>query len=369
MDKFIQLHMLKAYPTSNLNRDDLGAPKKVNFGGSERLRISSQCLKRNYRMGFGDDVRSVRTRLLPHQLFLKLVEGGVATAAADKAVHELFRAFFVTKEKTGKSFVEDPSAKKKVKEGEPVAENQVKHQLQAVTAFSGDELDLLYSAVDTFIEFGLKSDEFIEALSEVRARSSATSSIDLAAFGRMVAGNTMLNVEAAVQVAHAFTISESEVDDDYFTAVDDMNIADNGSAHLDSRELGSGIFYHYMLIDTEKLTAALGSDADISSILGSLAEAFIHREPTGYQNSCAAHARACCVMTEIGSQSPRSLANAFFTALPSDTSEADASACMEAYAENMNKCYDESWKTTVMDFSKGGASIKDVIQAVKCVAE
>lgn len=42
MTTFIQLHLLTAYPASNLNRDDTGAPKTVVLGGATRLRISSQ---------------------------------------------------------------------------------------------------------------------------------------------------------------------------------------------------------------------------------------------------------------------------------------------------------------------------------------
>ncbi len=46
MTTFIQLHLLTAYPPSNLNRDDLGRPKTAIVGGAERLRISSQSLHR-----------------------------------------------------------------------------------------------------------------------------------------------------------------------------------------------------------------------------------------------------------------------------------------------------------------------------------
>lgn len=47
--KFIQLHMLTFFGPSNLNRDDLGRPKVAIIGGVERLRISSQSLKRAWR--------------------------------------------------------------------------------------------------------------------------------------------------------------------------------------------------------------------------------------------------------------------------------------------------------------------------------
>ena len=44
-----QIHMIKNYPPTNLNRDDTGAPKTCMFGGTLRGRISSQCLKRSWR--------------------------------------------------------------------------------------------------------------------------------------------------------------------------------------------------------------------------------------------------------------------------------------------------------------------------------
>jgi CRISPR system Cascade subunit CasC len=49
MSEFIQLHSLTSYPPSNLNRDDLGRPKTAVMGGSQRLRVSSQSLKRAWR--------------------------------------------------------------------------------------------------------------------------------------------------------------------------------------------------------------------------------------------------------------------------------------------------------------------------------
>lgn len=49
MSRFIQLHLLTFYPPSNLNRDDTGRPKSAVVGGVERLRISSQAIKRAVR--------------------------------------------------------------------------------------------------------------------------------------------------------------------------------------------------------------------------------------------------------------------------------------------------------------------------------
>ena len=62
MSRFIQIHALTIYAPSNLNRDDTGRPKTAKFGGTERLRISSQALKRAIRTSdaFIDRVRENR---------------------------------------------------------------------------------------------------------------------------------------------------------------------------------------------------------------------------------------------------------------------------------------------------------------------
>jgi hypothetical protein len=55
----IEIHAIQNHSPSNLNRDDLGAPKTCFFGGVLRSRISSQCLKRSIRNpGNPDDVHN-----------------------------------------------------------------------------------------------------------------------------------------------------------------------------------------------------------------------------------------------------------------------------------------------------------------------
>ncbi len=45
--RFLDIHLLQTIPFANLNRDDLGAPKTVVYGGATRTRVSSQCWKRS----------------------------------------------------------------------------------------------------------------------------------------------------------------------------------------------------------------------------------------------------------------------------------------------------------------------------------
>ena len=47
--RFLQLHTLTGYSATLLNRDDVGRAKRLPFGGYDRIRVSSQCLKRHWR--------------------------------------------------------------------------------------------------------------------------------------------------------------------------------------------------------------------------------------------------------------------------------------------------------------------------------
>src|ERR1700730_16096003 len=78
MTPFIEMHALRSFPPSNLNRDDLGTPKTAVFGGTRRLRISSPCLKRTWRMyehfrgALGEAQLGLRTDRLPEQVLSAL---------------------------------------------------------------------------------------------------------------------------------------------------------------------------------------------------------------------------------------------------------------------------------------------------------
>ena len=57
------------------------------------------------------------------------------------------------------------------------------------------------------------------------------------------------------QVAHAVTVHRAAVEDDFFTAVDDLNTReeDAGSAHMGEQGFGAGLFYLYVCIDCDLL--------------------------------------------------------------------------------------------------------------------
>src|SRR5437879_2444233 len=87
--KLIELHILQSFPVSCLNRDDVGAPKTAVFGGVNRARLSSQCLKRAIREYAQDNLPKARfggkrSRLIIDPLKRALIAEKVSEEQANK---------------------------------------------------------------------------------------------------------------------------------------------------------------------------------------------------------------------------------------------------------------------------------------------
>ena len=134
-------------------------------------------------------------------------------------------------------------------------------------------------------------------------------------FGRMLADNADFNREAAVQVAHAYTTHRVAVEDDFYTAVDDLKTKaeDAGAGFVGELGFGSGLFYLYVCIDTDLLVANLGGNDGLAakSAVAALTEALATVSPGGKQASFASRSRAAYLLVEKGDQQPRTFAGAF----------------------------------------------------------
>lgn len=300
MSRFLQLHLLTSYPPANLNRDDLGRPKTAVMGGKNRLRISSQSLKRHWRISdlfkesLGEHV-GTRTKRLGPDIYDRLVEGGRTEKQAEKSTKAIAEKFG-TVEGKGKKFLH----------------KQVVH-------YSPAELRAVDQLADTLIEEGREPEK--EDLDLLRKDHST---VDIAMFGRMLASDPGYNMEAAVQVAHALSVHEAAVEDDFFTAVDDLNRGetDSGSAHMGVTEFGTGLFYLYVCIDREQLLRNLQGNQELAErAVQALVEAAAKVAPSGKQNSFASRARANYILAEAGDEQPRSLSVAFLK--PVEARESD----------------------------------------------
>lgn len=297
MTTFVQLHLLTAFAPANLNRDDTGRPKTAIMGGVERLRVSSQSLKRAWRtsetfeQALGGNI-GVRTRRIGREIYLRLLNEGVVEKLSSSIAAKIAGRF--GKLKT------DKNAKK-------VEDNLDIEQLVHISPEERASIDEL---VSTLIAEQREPEENELNLLRVRAQG-----VDIALFGRMLASSPAFNVEAACQVAHALGVSAVTIEEDFFTAVDDLNRKeeDAGSAHMGEQGFASALLYSYICISRDLLLHNLNGDEElVNRTLGALTETAVMVSPTGKQNSFASRAYASFILAEIGAQQPRSLSVAFF---------------------------------------------------------
>lgn len=316
MSDFIQLHVLTGYPPANLNRDDLGRPKTAIMGGAKRLRISSQSLKRTWRTSdvFQQAIgqaRGTRTKRLGAHAANRLIEAGIAEKKARAWAHLIAKVFGDVKPKE-------------------VETRQLVH-------VANEEWNALNALVDVLIEEKRAPKE--EELELLRQKPRA---VDIALFGRMLAATPKYNVDASCQVAHAITVHAAEVEDDYFTAVDDLNPGDEdrGAGHIGELGFGAGLFYTYICIDRQQLVENLGGDTELADRgVRALVEAITTTSPKGKQNSFGSRARAIYALAERGDQQPRSLSVAFMRAVDGEDYGIDAVSRLEKQAQRFDDIY------------------------------
>jgi len=198
---------------------------------------------------------------------------------------------------------------------------------------------------------------------------------DIALFGRMLADSPKLKVEAACQVAHAISVHPVAIEDDYFTAVEEMNKYRNdaGAAHLDEAGFAAGLFYSYICINHELLIRNLindfSEDIDMNDqkydterelaakAIRALIEAAVKVAPEGKQNSFGSRAYATYVLAEKGDQQPRSLSVAFLKPITGSDYGTDAITALTKHLDNMDavygKCADARFFVNALDGSGG----------------
>lgn len=320
MKTIIEIHALQNFAPSNLNRDDTGAPKDALFGGTRRARVSSQCLKRAVRQHFkelveqnvlaSDDI-AVRTKRVLDDLTKSLVAKGRAEAEASDKVRLALAAMELTVKEDGKSeyllFLGQ-------------------REISSIANIIDEKWDSI-AASDTAPAEGKKpgkakkqaaqnaDPELKKALDKVFNGGKA---VDVALFGRMLADMPEKNQNAACQVAHAISTHSVEREFDFYTAVDDLKPEDTAGADMmGTVEFNSACFYRYAVVDWDKLVANLQNDTELANKgLRAFLEGFVVAEPTGKQNTFAAHNPPEFVAVSIRrNTAPRNFANAFETAI------------------------------------------------------
>lgn len=350
LPRFIQIHTLHTYPAALLNRDDAGLAKRLPYGSGVRTRISSQCLKRHWRVA--DDAfalaklgvpMSIRSRLFAERISESLIAGGVSSEISTALAGTLRDALKKDLAKLIKA-ASKPEGKKKAKQSANDDETIDSHdddteQKQAILLGFEEYRRLGEICLEVARNIETASQARLTLLERLKAEQANLqamklgSGLESALFGRMVTSDVLANRDASVSVAHAFTVHEAQVENDYFTVVDDFAQAEDGagSAGIFDTELASGLYYGYVVIDVPQLVAnlegidpkavfAAGTETDKRELAGKVVQYLLHLiatvSPGAKRGSTAPYDWAKFVLVEAGDWQPRSLAAAFHDPLP-----------------------------------------------------
>ncbi len=325
--RFLQIHVLHSYPAVLLNRDDSGLAKRLPFGGTVRTRVSSQSLKRHWRVAEGEHALSaipgakeaVRSREVVTKQVMRPIR---ARSEASSEVLDAIEAEFQ------KAVYGDKGTERRQRQplllGQPEIE-YLRSEAEKIALGAPSDAKAAKTAAGDFLK-GVRSN-----MKQLREATRLPGGLISALFGRMVTSDPEANIDAAIHVAHAFTVHEEESESDYFSVVDDLRDADEdaGAGHIGDTELTSGLFYGYVVVDLPALvsniegcpsTAWLDAATD-RSLAAAVVERLCHLiatiSPGAKLGSTAPYGWARWMLVEAGGRQPRSLANALWKWPPS----------------------------------------------------
>lgn len=233
----VEFHILQSFPVSCLNRDDVGAPKSVFYGGVQRVRVSSQCWKRAVRNELHETgvKLGIRTKKVAENIQLALKEKGQVSEEAVSAAKDI--ALKLSDDSL--LFMTD-------KEYEAFADYAIENSFKTG--------DLKPKEIDKIVKKG---------------KLGALNGLDIALFGRMVAKAPIMNIEAASAFSHAISTHSASPELDFFTAMDDEGLKDEevtGAGHMGTTEFTAATYYRYVSLNINKLVETLGIEDDQDSL-------------------------------------------------------------------------------------------------------
>lgn len=273
---FLDIHAIQTLPPSNINRDDTGSPKIAQYGGVRRARVSSQSWKRAMKKYFYDN---------SEQKNLGKLTKGVVEYVAHKIREQNHN---ITEEKS----------------------DELSQNILKVAGIPANGKTLFFIGNTEADKLAKAAIDDHKDKDEVKEILKSNPAIDISLFGRMVANDKGLGVDAASQVAHAISTHAVQTEFDYFTAIDDEN--EVGAGHLDTAEFNSSTLYRYANVAVHELLEQLLEDKEsLINTLSLFIEAFTKSLPTGKVNSFANQTVPQALVVALRNDRPINLVSAF----------------------------------------------------------
>ncbi|MCF0260481.1 MAG: type I-E CRISPR-associated protein Cas7/Cse4/CasC [Erysipelotrichaceae bacterium] len=293
---YLDVHILQTFPSSCLNRDDLGAPKSCVFGDVQRARISSQCLKRATRTYYYEkEVDSIRTRNPFRFIEEEILQVKPGLDFQTAAIYSKYAYEFATTD-SGKKDVKKASRNSK--------DSEKKQQVETPVFISRKQAAELAKLI-------VKDDGKPKEKELYKNALKNNCSDDIWLFGRMFAGQGDLSVDAACQVAHAISTNEVFIENDFFSAVEEDK-SDNSaaSAYIGTSMFNSATYYRFASVNVSDLAEKAGSPEKAVEMAVKFAKSFVYAMPSGKITSYGNKTLPGLVYITVGNDSA-SFVNAF----------------------------------------------------------
>lgn len=304
---YVDIHVIQTVPPSCVNRDDTNSPKTAIYGGTTRARVSSQAWKKSTRDAFKE--KGFRTKRIM-DLLVKTMRDKDSKISEKDAVEKAMNVLKIAK----------------------LTVNE-KDEFKTSTLFFASPFQ-----IDALAELALEGSadrtEILDALKKAPT-------IDLALFGRMVAEEPYLNIDASCQVAHAISTHKVDTEFDFFTAIDNCAPSYTAqSAMLGTTEFNSSTLYRYATIAAHDLKNQIGGSKETAEAVKEFISSFLTSMPTGKQASFANRTLPDHVMVTIRSDQPVNMVGAFEKAVRGNDGYVEESIeRLEDYAKKVYENY------------------------------
>jgi CRISPR system Cascade subunit CasC len=288
--RHLELHIIQSVPVACLNRDDLNSPKTAVFGGVQRARVSSQCWKRA--------IREMAKEISP-----ELFKGERTRLIFDPLVKDMQGA--------GLSPDEAAEGAKKIVDLLVKLDGNSTEKVKSKTLYFMSPLEL-----QTIARSYAETKDAKKTLKAIKA-DCLKDAADISIFGRMVANDHSLTVEAASMFSHALSTHRVDNEIDFFSAVDDLQPREESGAGMTSTlEFNSATYYRFaalnldMLADKDHLGCMTAEER--RQVVRAFLEATIKAVPSARRNSMNGNTLPAYVLGIVREKGhPVQLVNAF----------------------------------------------------------